>query len=167
MRNERPVDDWPWRQDGPPPVTEQLTRDFPFYAGQRTIARLMKNSGGTCLLSGVGGDHFFPTTAHQIADLAWQGRLREASRELYCWTLLKGESLARTVVRDLIGPLCSPVMRFEGPLRADRARVDDADVRNRVCAAPSRAAPRPEGPPLPGVRHPQPCLAQRRARLGS
>lgn len=55
LRNERVPDEWPWRSDGdPPPLVDQPERDYPLYARERVIARILKSAGATSLLSGVG-----------------------------------------------------------------------------------------------------------------
>ncbi|MGH9346858.1 MAG: asparagine synthase-related protein [Vicinamibacterales bacterium] len=113
LRNERIVDDWPWRDDGhPPPLTQEPSRDYPFYARDRLTARIIRDAGGRSLLSGVGPDDYLPQTAAHVADLVWRRRAREAIRELYGWTVNTRGSLWQTVFEHVCVPLLTP--SFQG-----------------------------------------------------
>jgi asparagine synthase (glutamine-hydrolysing) len=109
LHNERVADDWPWRSDGaPPPLTDQPARDYPFYARDRLMARIITDHGGTALLSGVGPDHCLPVTSYHMPDLIWTGRFGEGARELYRWTIATRDSLWRVTFRHMLAPLLAP-----------------------------------------------------------
>ncbi len=111
--NERVVDDWPWRTDGaPPPHTDQPTRDYPFYARDRSIQRLVRSRGGSTILTGAGPDLYLPVTAAHVVDLVWKGRIREAATELCRWTIATRSSLWRTTYRYILRPMVDSQVDF-------------------------------------------------------
>lgn len=105
FRNLKVVDEWPWRADDePPPVTEEPARDFPFFARDRRVARVLSEHGARTLLSGVGPDAYLPRTTLHIPDLVWTGQLRQGLGELWRCTLARHTKLWYAP-RDLVRPL--------------------------------------------------------------
>lgn len=113
LRNERIADEWPWRDGGvPPPRTDQPARHYPFFARDARLTAIIKDAGGTSLLSGVGPDHYLPITAAQVVDLVKARKWAQASDQLCQWTLLTRGSLWRTFPRHVLLPLLPPVARM-------------------------------------------------------
>jgi asparagine synthase (glutamine-hydrolysing) len=112
FRNEQVTDEWPWRNDGePPPLSDHPTRDYPYYARDRVVERVIKAAGGGSLLTGIGPDLYFPSSFAHISDLIWQGQFRNAAEELQRWTVSRGESLWKTIPEHVFVPLASPSLR--------------------------------------------------------
>lgn len=124
VRNVVVADYWPWRQDqAGPPLTDRPSRDYPFYARDREMARAVTASGGTSTLSGIGPDIYLPNTAAHCPDLLWTGHLVAAVRELHAWTVAKRGSFWRVAVTDGLLPLTSRtpwVARNDGRSRIPR-----------------------------------------------
>lgn len=90
--NHELVDDWLWRDDGlPPPLTDQPTLAYPFYARDRRMRDIVREGGGRILLSGEGADHYLTGSLYFLADLLAQRRVAEAFHTLRGWsTTLRG-----------------------------------------------------------------------------
>jgi asparagine synthase (glutamine-hydrolysing) len=118
------ADSWPWRSDDlGPPLTDRPSRDYPFYARDREMARAVTSTGGTSMLSGIGPDIYLPNTAAHCPDLLWGGHVAAAVRELHAWTVSKRGSFWRVVITDGVRPLTSrthSAARNYGPSRIPR-----------------------------------------------
>lgn len=129
IRNERLTDYWPWRSDGEPaPRTDQPARDYPYYARDRRIQRIVRGAGGKVLLSGAGPDLYLPVTPAHIADLVWRGQIRQAAQELVRWTIARRSSIWRTGLRHV----CVPLLRPQRDATADSSRLLAADWLTRT-----------------------------------
>lgn len=103
LRNVRLGDAWPWFDDGaPPPETPQPSRDYAFYARDRQVAGLLRREGATTLLSGVGPDSYMPFATSHIPDLLAGGRVREAGHEAFQWAYVRGQSIWRVLLQDVL-----------------------------------------------------------------
>jgi asparagine synthase (glutamine-hydrolysing) len=102
------ADRWPWQadEDGPP-LTDRPSRDYPYFARDRAVARTVTSAGGTAVLSGIGPDLYLPYTAAHCPDLLWTGHLVSAARELHAWTVARRGSLWRVAMTDGVLPLVS------------------------------------------------------------
>jgi asparagine synthase (glutamine-hydrolysing) len=114
LRNEKIADYWPWRSDGaPPPQIDQPTRDYPYYARERFTTALIRRSGGTAVLSGVGPDQFLTRSDPRIGALLASGRVRQAATILSGLAAAKRKSFFKTAINELVLPaLPMPVQRW-------------------------------------------------------
>ncbi len=108
VRNVTVSDPWPWQSDEEGlPLTDRPSRDYPFYARDREMARAVTAAGGTSVLSGIGPDIYLPNTAAHCPDLLWTGHLVAAARELHGWTVARRGSYWRVAINDGLLPLMS------------------------------------------------------------
>ncbi len=110
--------DWPWRADGEePPLTDRPSRDYPFFARDRRVARAAAAGGAKTILSGVGPDVYLPQTATHCADLVWGFRYAEAIREIHAASVALRESVWSTAWRQGIQPLIARRARARREIR--------------------------------------------------
>jgi len=148
IRNEQIVDDWPWRRDGePPPLTDQPSRDYAFYARDRYMTRIIKDAGGTSLLSGIGPDVYFPSVFSHIPDLIWKHRMDQGIAELRRWTVSRNESLWRTVPVHVVMPLAAPSLRNWWQNRRLQAQLAYKEIREPVRFSRASRGRQKRGPP--------------------
>jgi asparagine synthase (glutamine-hydrolysing) len=103
LRNVRLRDAWPWSDDGaPPPETPLPARDYAFYARDRQVAGMLRKEGARALLSGVGPDSYMPFATSHIPDLLANGRIREAGQEAFTWAYVRGQSIWRVLLQDVL-----------------------------------------------------------------
>jgi len=106
LKNLQVVDCWPWKRDGElPPLSDQPARDYPFFARNRAVRRVIEKCGGTRLLTGVGPDHALATVSLHIPDLLWQGRVARGLRELFSWASLTRQPFLAALFGDALLPL--------------------------------------------------------------
>jgi len=106
LRNEQVIEFWPWRSDSePPPKTDQPYRDYPFYARDRLVGQIVRESGGDSILSGIGPDYYFPTTPLHIADSLRTGHWAGTMRAMLAWSVARRAKLWSAAARDIIAPL--------------------------------------------------------------
>jgi asparagine synthase (glutamine-hydrolysing) len=112
VANHKIVDYDLWQDDdeGPPLVDEPYMM-YPFYARDRAIARMVRRSGATVLLSGYGADHYLTGNKYFLADLIAQGALRQAAREAIDWSIARRTSVWRTTYKYGLFPLLPTVVR--------------------------------------------------------
>lgn len=117
-------DDWPWRDDGaPPPPTDQPYADYPLYSRARVAGALIREAGGTTLLTGSGADPLFIASMPISADLMWGGEFRAAITELHNWCLCRRESVWPNLYSRVLLPLVSP--RIASLRNATKVEVPD------------------------------------------
>jgi asparagine synthase (glutamine-hydrolysing) len=105
LRNEQVRDYWAWQDDGePPPLTDQPTPMYPFFARDRRAWNVVRGAGARVLLSGMGADHYLYGTLDYITDLASAGRIGEAVREVTTWSVATRRSFWRLGRRYLVDP---------------------------------------------------------------
>jgi len=105
VRNEQIVDAAPWDEDGQlPPVTDEPTTLYPFWARDRETARLLRSAGADVLLSGFGADHYLTGNLHYIGDLVARGQVGTATRELAAWSVARRQSFWRMLQRHVVVP---------------------------------------------------------------
>lgn len=74
LPNEQVVDCWPWQDDGaPPPVPDEPSTHFPFWARNRRMNGVVRAAGGRVLLSGTGSDNYLAGNLGFVADLVARG----------------------------------------------------------------------------------------------
>jgi asparagine synthase (glutamine-hydrolysing) len=105
LRNELITDYWAWQADGDePPRTDAPSPVYPFFARDRRMVDIVRDSGGRVLLSGFGSDHYLVGNFHYITDLAARGKVNAAIRELLGWSVASRQSFW-TMARDhLVAP---------------------------------------------------------------
>jgi asparagine synthase (glutamine-hydrolysing) len=100
---------WPWKEDeDPAPATDAPSRDYPFFARDRQMERVVAKAGGTVVLSGAGGDQLFPILPLHVMDLIVNGRRREALSELYRWATERHNRRFWQVLRQYLSMLMFP-----------------------------------------------------------
>jgi asparagine synthase (glutamine-hydrolysing) len=117
LRNEQVCDYWPWQDDGmPPPETEHPTPMYPFFARERRSADIIRNAGGSVLLSGNGADHYLYGNLEYITDMGRSLQVGAAVRELATWSVATRQSFWGLGRRYLVDPFL--------PGRLQRAHED-------------------------------------------
>jgi asparagine synthase (glutamine-hydrolysing) len=105
LRNEQVCDYWAWQADGEaPPVTDQPSPLYPFYARDRRAWDVVRNAGGRVLLSGFGADQYLYGNLDYITDLAANGRIRDALGEVTTWSVAMRQSFWTVGRRYLVDP---------------------------------------------------------------
>ncbi|HEX6133733.1 MAG TPA: asparagine synthase-related protein [Longimicrobiales bacterium] len=105
VRNEQVRDYWAWQDDGElPPVTDQPSAMYPFFARHRRVWDIVRNGGGRVLLSGMGADHYLYGSLDYITDLAASGRIRAALGEVTTWSVAMRQSFWRVGRRYMVDP---------------------------------------------------------------
>ena len=111
LGNEQVRDYWAWQDDGEaPPLTDQPTPLYPFFARDRRLWNIVRNSGGRVLLSGMGADHYLYGTLDYITDLAATGRVGPALREVTNWAVATRQSFWSVGRRYLLAPFFSSTL---------------------------------------------------------
>jgi asparagine synthase (glutamine-hydrolysing) len=112
LRNEQLSDFWPWQYDGTDaPLTDQPSPLYPFYARDRRVYGLARESGARVVLSGLGADHYLAPTLDYITDMAAQGSPRAAVRELTEWSVVLRQSFWSLSRQQLVDPFLPARMR--------------------------------------------------------
>jgi asparagine synthase (glutamine-hydrolysing) len=107
LRNEQVRDYWPWRDDQAwgPPVTDEPTPLYPFYAREQRTVDVVRQSGARVLLSGLGSDHYLFGTLNYMADLVARGSVRNAMSEALGWAIATRRSFWSTAHYNALLPL--------------------------------------------------------------
>jgi asparagine synthase (glutamine-hydrolysing) len=114
-------DDWPWRDDGePPPVADEPSPFYPFFARDRRCVRAVRHAGGRVLLSGLGADHYLSGSPVWLADLVARGRLGRAVRASAAIAVAYRTSMWRVARRYAFQPLLPAALRYRFAPAADR-----------------------------------------------
>lgn len=112
LRNEQVRDYWAWQPDelGPPSFAEP--RAFlPFYARDRAMAGMVRNGGGSVLLSGFGSDSYLAAPYDFIADWAARGRWRDALGQLTDLAVTTRRSFWEKAAHHLVAPMAPAWLR--------------------------------------------------------
>ncbi|HEX6307273.1 MAG TPA: asparagine synthase-related protein [Longimicrobiales bacterium] len=105
LRNEQVRDHWAWQDDGElPPLTDQPSAMYPFFARDRRLWSVVRNGGGRVLLSGMGADHYLYGSLDYITDLAASGHIRAALGEVTTWSVAMRQSFWAVGRRYLVDP---------------------------------------------------------------
>jgi asparagine synthase (glutamine-hydrolysing) len=108
LRNEQVRDYWAWQDDGEaPPLTDQPSAVYPFYARDRRVWDIVRSNGGRVLLSGLGADHYLYGSLDYITDMAMSGRFRDALGEITTWSIATRQSFWQVGRRYLLEPFLS------------------------------------------------------------
>jgi asparagine synthase (glutamine-hydrolysing) len=116
LRNEQVRDYWAWQDDGEaPPLTDQPSPIYPFYARDRRVWNTVRATGGRVLLSGLGADHYLYGSLDYITDMAANGRLRDALGEVTTWSIATRQSFWSVGRRYLVDPFITRERHHERP----------------------------------------------------
>ena len=130
LRNEQVRDYWAWQDDGAaPPLIDQPTPMYPFYARDRKVWSTVHGAGGRVLLSGLGADHYLHGSLDYITDMMAARQWRAAVREVTTWSVATRQSFWRLGRRYLVEPF------LPGALQSPRSVETPAWLRS------------PHGPP--------------------
>jgi len=106
-------EEWPWRDDGePPPLSDEPSPFFPFFARERRGERAIYRAGGRVLLGGMGSDHYLTGSPMWLADLVRAGRMIEAARGCAAVGAALRTSMWRAARRHAIEPLLPLALRY-------------------------------------------------------
>jgi asparagine synthase (glutamine-hydrolysing) len=137
IRNEQVHDYWPWQDDGEaPPLTDQPTPMYPFFARERRVLRLAQNAGARVMLSGLGADHYLWGSLDYITDLVSARRFSDAISEITTWSVATRQSFWTLGRQYLVDPFFSRGPAAAPPLPEWAAR------RGLSVPAPHMGAPR-------------------------
>ncbi|HEX2076179.1 MAG TPA: asparagine synthase-related protein [Longimicrobium sp.] len=151
VRNEQVHDPWMWQDDGlPPPVDDEPTAHYPFWARDRRLCAVVRRAGGRVLLSGAAGDDYLTGDLAFVTDLLAAGRVRTALRQAARFAIAERGSFWAVVGRRMVLPfLPNPVrLRLSGELGALPGWIHPAFARRTGAAArvrENRARPRRDG----------------------
>jgi asparagine synthase (glutamine-hydrolysing) len=121
LRNETVVDIWPWYDDGDhPPLTDQPSLMYPYYARDRMLVDHVRRAGGAVLLSGYGADNYLDGPQYFLADLLVRGRLIRTATEVARWSVALRKSFWRIAARQMVYPLLSKKWRYRHSSRGRR-----------------------------------------------
>ncbi len=114
IRNERVSDDWPWRADDvEPPLTDEPSPQYPFFARHRAIFRLLRSAGALALLGGHGADHYLGGGDYlHISDLLSQGHVGRATRAARDQARAWGTSFWAVAWTLMVRPFLPPLLRL-------------------------------------------------------
>ncbi|NUQ20377.1 MAG: hypothetical protein HOQ09_05385, partial [Gemmatimonadaceae bacterium] len=93
------------------PLLDQPDRPFEAAYRDRTAARVVRESGGRVLFTGLGGDNLVLGTMFFFADQLWTGQVREALREMIHRAALGRVSFWTLAYRNAVLPLLPARMR--------------------------------------------------------
>lgn len=149
VRNETIIDAPPWYDSQhAPPWTDEPSAAFAVYPRDYRLCSIVRNAGGSVLLTGVGGDELFTGNMFFFADWIVRGRVGAAMREMArraakgrvsCWELAYRNALLPLLPRGVQSRLVRDVGQMPGWIAA--ATVNRYALRARA-AAPLRYAGR-------------------------
>lgn len=105
LPNEQIRDFWAWRDIDSVQVTDEPFQMYPFFARDARMRDIVSDAGGRIMLSGMGSDHYLVGTLDYISDMAAQGHVRSALREVLAWSMSERQSFWKMTHRELIKPL--------------------------------------------------------------
>lgn len=112
VRWETMTDTWFWRDDGAePPHTDLPDPAYAIYARDRRTAEVVREAGGTVLLTGFGSDQYLLGNMFFFADWLAAGRVREAVVEMIRRAALGRVSFWKLAFQNAVLPM------LPGPLR--------------------------------------------------
>lgn len=150
VRNEQVSDYALWQDDDEgPPITDEPSSLYPFWARNRRMCDIMRQAGGRVMLSGSGPDHYLTGNLYFLADWVARGKLGTALPELTRWAILGKRPFWKLAGQNVVAPLLPAAMRvgFEPkwsrpPRWLDRRMVRHFGLSNRTSWRRSLAAPR-------------------------
>jgi asparagine synthase (glutamine-hydrolysing) len=150
VRNDWVVDYSMWEDDDAyPPVTDEPTAGYPFWARNRRMCDIMRRAGGRVMMSGTGPDHYLTGNLYFFADWIARGKLGTALPELARWAILGKKPFWRFAGEYAVAPLLPAAVRgvFEPrwsrpPRWLDRRVVRQYGLARRTSWRRAVAAPR-------------------------
>lgn len=122
LRNEQLSDWWAWRDDGSgPPQTDEPRPILPFFERDQRLVRMIRDAGGSVLLSGLGADHMLYGTLGYVTDLVGRGRMLAAGKELARWAVATRQSFWHLAANHAVHPFLPRALRLRAA--AAHARV--------------------------------------------
>lgn len=113
IRNELIENQGCWQDDDDgPPLLDQPSGGYPFYARDRLGAVTVRSAGGKVLLTGLGGDHLLTGNMLFFADWIAAGRCRRAVAEMLRRAAIGHVSFWELAGRNAILPLLPPIVQF-------------------------------------------------------
>jgi asparagine synthase (glutamine-hydrolysing) len=104
LRNEQVTDYWAWRDMNNAAVTDEPFQMYPFFARDARMREVVREAGGKILLSGMGSDHYLFASLDYISDMAAQGHVRSALREVLAWSMTQRQSFWKLTHQEVIKP---------------------------------------------------------------
>ena len=111
FRNEQIHNFWAWQPGEAPPAFAEPRAFLPFHARDRAMAAMVRDGGGSVLLSGFGADSYLSANYDFIADWAVQGRWRDALGQLTDLAVAMRQSFWSKAGRFLVAPLAPEWLR--------------------------------------------------------
>src|SRR5581483_6873597 len=84
---------------------------YPMYARNRAFCSIIRGAGGRVLFSGAGPDHYLAGNLYFFADWLAQGRIVEAAREMWRWSLVGKKPFWKYAFDNAIAPLLPTTTR--------------------------------------------------------
>ncbi len=113
IRNELIEDHGCWQDDDDgPPLLDQPSGGYAFYARDRLGAAIVRSAGGKALLTGLGGDHLLIGNMLFFADWIAAGKYRQAVEEMLRRSAIGHVSFWELAGRNAILPLLPPIVQY-------------------------------------------------------
>jgi asparagine synthase (glutamine-hydrolysing) len=94
-----------------PPYFDQPNRSYPVAVRDRHATSVIRNAGGTVLLTGIGGDHLLLTTMFFFADWLARGDIRHTVSAMARWSALGRVSFWELAFKNGMLPLLPGAIR--------------------------------------------------------
>jgi len=121
LPTERLVDFWLWQPDGgAPPLVDDPTPFYPFYARERFAGRFLRSRGARILLSGLGSDHYLIGNRYFVADLMVRGKFLAAAQAVADRAIARRQSFWRLFYAEAMLPIRSRQARRREIMRRNR-----------------------------------------------
>lgn len=102
-----------WEEDGEGlPLLDQPAYEQANYAIERRLTKVVTESGGSVLLTGVGGDLYLRPQFERAADLLARGRVGEAVRVVGGWAVATRQSFWKLFALHAVHPMLPTALRF-------------------------------------------------------
>lgn len=146
VHNATVKDYWLWQEDEVgPPLSDEPSLAYPFYARNRRMCTLVRSAGGRVLLDGTGPDHYLSGSTLFFADLLARGSVLTAGRELMRWAIETRGSFWKIGYTSAILPLLPGVMQRHmvaaSPGWLHRSFARKFNLPGRLPAAPALQSP--------------------------
>lgn len=153
VRNHVVQDCWFWQDDGSlPPITEQPDPAYALYARDRLTAQIVRDAGGSILLTGFGADHYLLGNMFFFADWLVKGQIRRALTEMVHRAATGRVSFWNLAFQNALLPLLPPALQKQAVRTMHQpAWLSPAAARRWV--TPSRVGATPEYAGRPGHKY--------------
>lgn len=146
-------DCWFWQDDGIlPPITEQPDPAYAIYARDRLTAQIVRDAGGSILLTGFGADHYLLGNMFFFADWLVKGQVRRALTEMAHRAATGRVSFWNLAFQNALLPLL-PAALQRLAVRAMRQPAWLSPAAARRWITPSRVGATPEYAGRPGHKY--------------